>query len=323
MQAVGIVGQLDDTATAAVTEDQFAPVRISSRRALLVEGVASGTAVKVDGSAVAQPVTDNSSSLTVDAPVGTPVFVRLSDGAAAITNLATNVAQIGGNAVNAGAGTVGTGTQRITLASDDPAAAVLGTTSGAKVITDATGTIQQYLRGLVYLLITSGQALVTASIAAGTNLIGYIGTKLTYSSKSSPAVTWTGTSLGSGSARQSDVVDNTTTRYRDFRIRIQSKGQTSGSSYVDWYVFTSLGDSTYTDGCGSTDAAFTAGNRFNSRYLGSLKMNQGTSAVQGEFLLSDVFNTCPDKWGLIGINNSGAALSATAGDHVIEWEGIY
>jgi hypothetical protein len=33
------------------------------------------------------PISDNSGSLTVDAPVGTPAFVRLSDGAAAITAL--------------------------------------------------------------------------------------------------------------------------------------------------------------------------------------------------------------------------------------------
>lgn len=45
--AAGMVGQLDDTATAAVTENQFAPARISSRRAILVEGVASGTPVIV------------------------------------------------------------------------------------------------------------------------------------------------------------------------------------------------------------------------------------------------------------------------------------
>ena len=49
----------------------------------------------------------------------------------------------------AGAGAVGTDTQRVTLASDDPAVAALGGISGAKVITDANGTIQQYLRGLV------------------------------------------------------------------------------------------------------------------------------------------------------------------------------
>src|SRR3989304_2317616 len=58
-------------------------------------------------------------------------------------------------AITAGAGAVAANTPRTTLASDDPAVAVLGAISGAKVITDANGTLQQYLRGLVYLLITA------------------------------------------------------------------------------------------------------------------------------------------------------------------------
>jgi hypothetical protein len=57
VQATGVLGQFDDAATATVTENQFAPVRISSRRALLVEGVASGTVI---------PVSDGADSLTVD-----------------------------------------------------------------------------------------------------------------------------------------------------------------------------------------------------------------------------------------------------------------
>jgi hypothetical protein len=44
--------------------------------------------------ASAVAVTDNSGSLTVDAPVATPVFVRLSDGAAAITTLPVSLASI-------------------------------------------------------------------------------------------------------------------------------------------------------------------------------------------------------------------------------------
>lgn len=44
---------------------------------------------------------------------------------------------------------------RVTLASDDPAVSVLGATTGAAVITDSNGTIQQYLRGLIKLLITT------------------------------------------------------------------------------------------------------------------------------------------------------------------------
>ena len=47
IMASGILGQLDDTSPGAVTENQFAPVRLSTRRALLVEGVASGTAQAV------------------------------------------------------------------------------------------------------------------------------------------------------------------------------------------------------------------------------------------------------------------------------------
>lgn len=59
----------------------------------------SAQAVSQSGSwsvsaAAAFPVTDNSGSLTVDAPVGTPVFVRLSDGAAAIATLPVSLATV-------------------------------------------------------------------------------------------------------------------------------------------------------------------------------------------------------------------------------------
>lgn len=58
---------------------------------------------------------------------------------------------------------------------DTAANAALGTTAGAAVVADANGTIQQYLRGLVKLAITAGGWLVTASLAAGSNLIGKVG----------------------------------------------------------------------------------------------------------------------------------------------------
>lgn len=196
-------------------------------------------------------IDDNAGSLTVDAPVGTPVFVRLSDGSSAIATLPVSLASL-------------------------------------------------------------------PALVAGTANVGLVGRQPTYGSKQT--VAWTGTSLGSTSARQSDDVDWTTTRCADARIRIQSKGQASGTNFVDWYVYTALSDTTYTDGATGTDGTFTAANRFNSRYLGSLKMNAATSAVQAEFQLSDIFGSMPTAWGLIGINNSGAALSATAGDHVIEYQ---
>lgn len=73
------------------------------------------------------------------------------------------------------AGATGAGTasaaSRVTLASDDPAVAALGATTGAAVITDANGTIQQYLRGIVKLLVTAG----TVVLGAGSNRIGKVG----------------------------------------------------------------------------------------------------------------------------------------------------
>lgn len=81
---------------------------------------------------------------------------------------------VGGNVAAAGAGAVNANTLRTTLGSDDPAVVVLGATGGAAVVTDANGTLQQYLRGLIKLAITAGSFLVTASIAAGTNLIGKV-----------------------------------------------------------------------------------------------------------------------------------------------------
>lgn len=120
VQAVGIVGQFDDTAPGAVTENQFAPVRISTRRALLVEGVASGTA---------QPISAASLPLPTDAATETTL-------AAANTSLAilddwdeTDRAKVnvivGQAGIAAGAGVVGVTVPRVTLASDDPAVASL------------------------------------------------------------------------------------------------------------------------------------------------------------------------------------------------------
>lgn len=80
-------------ATQPVSATQL-PAALAAGGGMKIEGVAAGVAVPVSGTffQAAQPVTDNAGSLTVDAPVGTPVFVRLSDGAAAIATLPVSLA---------------------------------------------------------------------------------------------------------------------------------------------------------------------------------------------------------------------------------------
>ncbi len=134
--AAGLVGQLDDTATGTVTENQFAPVRISSRRALLVEGVASGTAVPVSSAslplpsgastAAKQPALGTAGSASTDVITiqGIASMTKLlvtPDSVALPANQSVNVAQLAGTATDTNSGTKSAGTLRVVLATDQPA----------------------------------------------------------------------------------------------------------------------------------------------------------------------------------------------------------
>lgn len=56
--------------------------------------MANGLAVTIASDQSAVPITDNAGSVTVDAPVATPVFVRLSDGTTAIATLPISAAAL-------------------------------------------------------------------------------------------------------------------------------------------------------------------------------------------------------------------------------------
>ena len=168
---------LPSGASTAAKQPALGTAGTASTDVITIQGIASMTAVKVDGSAVTQPISDASGSLTVDAPVGTPVFVRLSDGASAIstlpvslasvpshavTNAGTfavqidgaaltslqllddavsgtgfNISQMNGVAVTMGNGASGTGVQRVTIANDSTGI-LAGVTTVTTVTTVAT-----------------------------------------------------------------------------------------------------------------------------------------------------------------------------------------
>lgn len=137
-------------------------------------------------------------------------------------------------------------------------------------------------------------------------------------------ITITLTSLANGSGRESTVIDNTTNKYLDALLRVKTLAQAGCTTLIDIYVYAALGDTTYTDAATGTDAAFTSANRRNSPYLGSVQMNTTTSVTGGVFSVASAFKgTLPDKWGLLVLNTCGGTLSATAGDHVLEYEGVY
>lgn len=115
-----VTPDLPTNASTASKQPALGTAGTASADVITVQGIASMTALKVDASATTQPVsiaatvtvtgaggtfpvTDSGGSLTVDAPVGTPVYVRLSDGSAAITTLPVSLATVPSHAVtNAG-----------------------------------------------------------------------------------------------------------------------------------------------------------------------------------------------------------------------------
>lgn len=95
-QGVGILASFDDTSPTAITENSFGAIRMSVRREVYSQirdaagnergaNVTAGGALQVDGSAVAQPITDNSGSITVDGTVA----VTNANLDAAVSTLAT------------------------------------------------------------------------------------------------------------------------------------------------------------------------------------------------------------------------------------------
>ncbi len=180
----------------------------------------------------------------------------------------------------------------------------LGSTTGAAVVTDATGTVQQYLRGLVKMAGTAGSFLVTAALSAGSNLIGYVGFKSTYAGKVSLTTTSFDT-LADGSGWQS--VGIATGGARDLHFFF--KTQTTGTAFINVYVAGKLSNGTgYADAATGTEGTFTAANRLNSRFLGALRMNNASSS--GFFALSDIFGAAiPANVAFIIINNAGAAIT--------------
>jgi hypothetical protein len=146
--------------------------------------------------------------------------------------------------------------------------------------------------------------------------------KTAYGAKTTIVATLT--SLANLAGWQSTVIDNTASKFRDALVRIATNGQTSGTGNLDIYVFAALGDTVYSDGATGTDGAFTAAGRLNAKYLDSVKLNVATQVFSVLRSVAAAFGgVMPDKWGLIFINNSGAALHATAGQHVVEYEGVY
>lgn len=141
----------------------------------------------------------------------------------------------------------------------------------------------------------------------------------------STALTITLASLASstsGAGRQSDIVDNSTTRYRRITIYAKLKQGTSPTSGRNAYFFLLRHDADGTphisDGAGASDAALTV---LNAQFIGAVRNKDSGAAtgdnVYGEFVIE---NPGP-KWGIAVYHDTGVNLDSTGSNSWIRWVG--
>lgn len=122
-------------------------------------------------------------------------------------------------------------------------------------------------------------------------------------------------SLANGSGRASTAVDNTSNLDLDGTVFVKIKTNAAGTSatgHIDVYIVKSPDGSNYDDAFAGTDAALTPNA---ATFLFSFPATANATTYQGSERLSKVFERLPKKFAICVVNNSGAALDSTAGNH--------
>ena len=132
----------------------------------------------------------------------------------------------------------------------------------------------------------------------------------------SAAATITIASLANAGGRASTAIDNSTTKCTSADIFVKIKtaaASTSATGYVDVYLVRSEDGSTYDDAFAGTDGAYTP---VNATKIGIISAVANSTTYQAVFNTA-MFGELPRKFCVGLVNNTGATLSATAGDHAV------
>lgn len=139
------------------------------------------------------------------------------------------------------------------------------------------------------------------------------------------------TSSGLTVGRQATAISNATVRYADYRNTAKiTTGTSPTGGVINIYAIGSLDDGpTWPDAFGATDAGVTV---LAAAGPDAFVLLQGLSASATSNLaypfnrmltMQEAFGVLPNNFTVFLAHNSGANLHATAGNHVINWQGMY
>lgn len=134
----------------------------------------------------------------------------------------------------------------------------------------------------------------------------------------STAATITIASLANAGGRASTAIDNSTAKCTSADIMVKIKtgaSSTSATGYVDVYLVRSEDGTNYDDAFSGTDGAYTP---VNATKIGIISAVANATTYVGIFNTA-MFGELPRKFCIGLVNNSGAALDSTAGNHALSY----
>jgi hypothetical protein len=145
---------------------------------------------------------------------------------------------------------------------------------------------------------------------------------------SNQAITITLASLAASATvgRESTVIDNSSNLYLDILLFVMFEtGTVAGNKQILLYSYgTADGGTTYTEAATGSDAAFTRKDPTTLRPVAVIPaVTNSFIHKTGPFSLAQAWGgVLPQKLGLVFCNDSGAALSGTAGNNKMFYQGV-
>lgn len=126
-------------------------------------------------------------------------------------------------------------------------------------------------------------------------------------------------SLANGSGRQSTLVTNASPAYRHalITVKLKSNGTPTAGTVYEIYLIRGDGSGNNSDQAGSSDAALTVKN---AKLIGTLVNTGSASEIVLDSFDTAVAGSLGPVWGIAIKNSSGQSLTATGGDHFVEYQ---
>lgn len=142
---------------------------------------------------------------------------------------------------------------------------------------------------------------------------------------SATAITMSLQSLASNAWWQSTFIDNSSNDFVDDLVQAKVKTAGTAAGTVDFWLYASIdGGTSYSDGATGADGTFTPTANPNLIHLGTVNTPSATTSyISAVFSVAFAFGgSVPQRWGLAAKNTNGGALDSTAGNFVIQYQGL-